>query len=201
MEYFNNIKEAVVSIAKGMSITIRTFFGVTETVQYPEHDVLDPNMPGYKGHLKPIADRYRGILTVDPNSCVCDMVCVRACPVNCIQIEGVKGPKTTAKNLIPGEKDLPKMRYPVKFDIHIGRCMYCGLCVEACNTGAIHFTKEFRGQTQNYKDFIRHFVSDEEKAKVEKLAAEEAERAALEKAEKDNEAAKKAESAKPEGGK
>ena len=192
MSYFGNIKEAVVSIAKGMAVTIRTFVKTPDTIQYPEQGIFGSDIPGYTGRLKPLDERYRGILTVDPESCVVDNLCARVCPVNCIKIEGVKGPKTKAKNLIPGKKDLPKTRYPVVFDIHIGRCLYCGLCVEACNTGAIHFTREFRGQTQDYGDFIRRFVSDEEAQRLNKMAEEEAERAAKEKAAKEKEAAEKA---------
>ncbi len=185
MSYFGDIVEAVVSIAKGMGVTIRTMVRPPETVQYPDIDVLDPKMAGYSANLKPVSERFRGILTVNTDSCVVDNLCARACPVNCIQIEGLKGPKTKAKNLLPGGKDLPKTRYPVRFDIHIGRCLYCGLCVEACNTGAIYFTREFRGQTQDYGNLVRHFVSESEAERIKKLAEEEAERAAREKAEKE----------------
>ena len=191
MGYFANIGEAIVSIAKGMAVTLRTFFTTPETVQYPDVDVLDPKMPGYKGHLKAVSERYRGFLTVEPDSCIVDQSCARVCPIDCIQMDGEKGPKTKAPSLIPGGKEMPKSRYLTRFDIHIGRCMYCGLCVEVCPVGAIHFTREFRGATGNYPDLIRRCISKEEAERVKKMAAEEAAK------EKEAKPDKKAE--KPEG--
>jgi len=193
MGYFANIGEAIVSIAKGMAVTLRTFFTTPETVQYPDVDVLDPKMPGYKGHLKAVSERYRGFLTIEPNSCIVDQSCARVCPVDCIQMDGEKGPKTKAPSLVPGGKEMPKSRYLTRFDIHIGRCMYCGLCVEACPTGAIHFTREFRGATGDYSDLIRRCISEEEAARVKKMAAEEAAK------EKEAKPEKKAEKAEGEG--
>jgi formate hydrogenlyase subunit 6/NADH:ubiquinone oxidoreductase subunit I len=174
MGYFANIGEAIITIAKGMAITLRTFFKTPETIQYPDVDVLDPKMPGYHGHLKAVSERYRGFLTIETNSCIVDQACARVCPVDCIQMEGEKGPKTKAPSLIPGGKEMPKTRYLTRFDIHLGRCMYCGLCVEACPVGAIHFTREFRGATGNYKDLIRRCIPEEEAERVRKMAQEEA---------------------------
>ncbi len=199
MGYFNNIKEAVVSIAKGMGVTIRQFFTHPETIQFPEDNVLDSPMEGYKGHLKPVADRFRGFLTVEPESCIVDMICARACPVDCIQIEGAKGPKTRAPQALPEKKEMPKSRYPTRFDIHLGRCMYCGLCVDVCPTGAIHFTREFRGATGEYDELIRRCIPEEEREKVNKMAEEHAAGEAEEKAKKEaEEKEKKSES--DEGG-
>lgn len=174
MNYFKNIWEAVSSIAQGMMVTLRQFFRRPETIQYPEVDVLDPEMPGYSGHLKAVSERFRGFLTVDPSACISCLQCVQVCPVDCIKVEALKGPKITVKSLRPEGKESPKTRYPVQFDIHLGRCMFCGLCVEACPMGGIRFTREFRGAVDEYNKLIHHFVLDEEAGRVRKLAAEEA---------------------------
>ena len=183
-EYIENIVEAVVTIAKGMGVTIRTFFSRSETVQYPDVDILDPSMPGYKGHLGPVQERFRGILAVESPSCIADHLCERVCPINCIQIEDVRGPKVIAPNRFKGGKDMPKSRHLTRFDIHIGRCMYCGLCVDMCPTGAIHFTKEFAGSSTDYSTLIRHHIPREEADRARKLASEEEARKKAEEAEK-----------------
>ena len=174
MGYFKNIWEAVSSIAKGMGVTLRTFFTRVETIQYPDVDVLDPNLPGYSGHLAPVSERYRGFLTIDPDACISCNLCAQTCPVDCIKIESVKGPRSTVKSLREDAKESPKTRYPVQFDIHLGRCMYCGLCVEACPQGGIRFTREFRDATEDYGQMIRHFIPRQEAERLQKMAAEEA---------------------------
>ncbi len=47
-----------------------------------------------------------------------------------------------------------------RFDIDIGKCMYCGLCVEPCPTGAIQHTREFEGATMNFNNLTLRFVPD-----------------------------------------
>ena len=78
------------------------------------------------------------------------------------------------KSLRPDGKESPKTRYLTRFDIHLGRCMYCGLCTEVCPTGCIHFTREFRGAAGDYHKLIHHFISPEEAERVRKMAEEEA---------------------------
>ena len=36
---------------------------------------------------------------------------------------------------------------PTKFEWTLDRCSFCGLCVEACPTDAIRFSREFRMTT------------------------------------------------------
>jgi NADH-quinone oxidoreductase subunit I len=182
-QYLWNIIEAVVTIAKGMGVTLRVFFGRPETVQYPEIDPLNPSMPGYKGHLGPVQERFRGVLTIESKSCIADHLCERTCPIDCLQIDDVRGPKLTAPNLLGG-KDMPKSKHVTRFDIHIGRCMLCGLCVDVCPTGAIHFTREFAAASGDYKNMVRHFIPAAEKEQVLKMAAEEETRKKAEEAKK-----------------
>jgi len=47
-----------------------------------------------------------------------------------------------------------------RFDIDIGKCMYCGLCVEPCPTGSIQHTREFEGAVMHFNNLTLRFVPD-----------------------------------------
>jgi formate hydrogenlyase subunit 6/NADH:ubiquinone oxidoreductase subunit I len=52
-----------------------------------------------------------------------------------------------------------KQRQFTHFDIDICKCMYCGLCSEACPTGAIRHSQEFEGASYNPAGLVRHFAT------------------------------------------
>ena len=110
-------------ILKGMRITLGHLVkniidqDHLATVEYPEVRKVMP-------------DRYRGAhrLTTRPDGkvkCVACMCCPTACPAKCI-------------NIVAGEDpDDPIEKVPVRFEIDMLRCIYCGFCVEACPKDAI----------------------------------------------------------------
>jgi formate hydrogenlyase subunit 6/NADH:ubiquinone oxidoreductase subunit I len=73
---------------------------------------------------------------------------VRVCPIECIVLETKKNPETKSLEM-------------VRFDIDMGKCMFCGLCVEACkfdSSGALRHTKEFEAATDDMASLVFRFV-------------------------------------------
>lgn len=68
------------------------------------------------------------------------MLCVTVCPSECLYVEAAEDP------------DLEMQKYPSKFIIDIGRCCFCGFCVEACPEDAIRMDSgeiDFAGYTRD----------------------------------------------------
>jgi NADH-quinone oxidoreductase subunit I len=112
-------------------------------------------------------------------------MCVKVCPIDCISLESVRG----------ADKKLVLCSY----EINIGRCMYCGLCVEVCPVNSLVHTSGYEMASVARGELILHFIAPEDaagiKARVARQVAEAAAKAA--EAAKVAEAAKAAEAAKP----
>lgn len=135
--WFLNVHRAVTSIFEGLSVTMSWMFRRPMTIQYP--DKID------KPVQEMLPEGYRGILEVDLRLCTGCLLCEKTCPLQCIDV-GVE------KNAAGG-RDL------TRFDIDIARCMYCGLCTEACSFGALQHTTQFEGSASRIDDLTLHFLS------------------------------------------
>jgi len=104
-----------IEIFKGLMITIRhMLFTKTVTIQYPEE-------------RRQYSERYRGMHYIKSvngvENCTACMLCPTVCPAECIHIEA-------------GER-ADKEKYPIRFEVDVLRCCFCGMCEEACPKDAI----------------------------------------------------------------
>ena len=115
-------------IFSGLAVTFRHIFRKKDTLQYPEQ-------------RREFGERYRGVpaLVKDQDGrekCVGCYMCQWVCPPLAISIEaGEIAHDDTQRSQIEKEPD--------KFEINMLRCIYCGLCEEACPEEAIFMSKTY----------------------------------------------------------
>ena len=165
-EYFNNIKDGLVTVFIGMKITFMHLFTPSVTIQYPSVKV-------------PMVERVRNRLFVNIDDCIgCDQ-CARACPVSCIEITTVKGLPT--EDLGKTSQGKKKALWVTKFDIDFAKCCYCQLCVFPCPTECIYMTDEYEFTKLERNDLLYKFSAlspEEVEQKKENFQKFEAEKAA-----------------------
>ncbi len=140
------------SLLVGMRITISQFFKRTVTVHYP-HEAL--KMPArFRGHIELVRDPATGKAV-----CFACKLCERACPSDCITVEGAK---------LEGAKKRSVTKYVLDFT----KCSLCGSCVEACRDSAIRFSKEYNLASTNKEDYIMDLFKRLENERLEAERAE-----------------------------
>jgi NADH-quinone oxidoreductase subunit I len=83
-----------------------------------------------------VAERFRGAprLNVNPDTletlCIACDLCALACPEHLIVVSSERNEKTRRKEL-------------TTFTYDLSRCMFCGLCEDACPTDALELTQDF----------------------------------------------------------
>lgn len=94
-----------------------------------------------------VAERYRGAprLNINPengeNLCIACDLCAVACPENLIVVGSTRDPKTKHKVL-------------TTFTYDLSRCMFCGLCEDACPVDALELTQDFELASFSRKGMI-----------------------------------------------
>lgn len=125
--YFSTFFSGLLSLLKGMKVTIREFFTKKTTEQYPEN----------RATLK-MFDRFRGELVMPHdengnNKCIACGLCQTNCPNGTIRI--------TTDTITTEEGK--KKKVLVKYEYDLGSCIFCQLCVKNCPRNAIEFRPTF----------------------------------------------------------
>jgi NADH-quinone oxidoreductase subunit I len=120
-------------IVKGLLVTLKNARRKPFTTQYPEQRLE-------------LAARFRGQeFTWYVDRCTGCASCAKHCPLGIIRIE-------TDPN---GGNEQDGGTYRVDtFDIDQARCMYCGLCVEACPYDALHMGSNFEASQARRADLV-----------------------------------------------
>ena len=79
------------------------------------------------------SERFRGrhiLTTREDEPTLRRVTCARRRPAECITIEA-------------GEDARTREKFPVRYDIDLLRCVFCGYCVDACPEDAIYMTRDY----------------------------------------------------------
>ena len=152
--YFGGIAEGLKTLATGMKITWKEYFTPKSTEQYPEN----------RKTALHVAKRHRGRLVMlrDENGavkCTACTLCEKTCPNGTIKI---------TSQMVTNEEG-KKKRQLVDYRYDLGDCMFCQLCVNACNFGAIEFTNDFENSTFDRDALVLHLDKEEYKSSLPNL--------------------------------
>ncbi|MCC5946037.1 MAG: 4Fe-4S binding protein [Bernardetiaceae bacterium] len=180
MSYWKELAEGLKSLGKGMRLT---YSHLRKAMRKPKYEALSPQDPNYfkqadgiatvryPFETAPMPDNVRNLLHNEIEDCiVCDK-CADVCPVDCIDIEGIRAPEVIGH----ASDGTPIRIYAAKFDIDMAKCCYCGLCTVVCPTECLTMTPDFDYSTNNIAEMIYKFGTlTQEEADQKRIELEEA---------------------------
>lgn len=152
--WVKEIVDGVESTSTGLRMTARFAYdnafdkpgdATALTVDYPTEKAR--MFPGYRGHLFNNVDE-----------CTLCKSCQRACPIDCISMEGELNENA-------------KFRIS-RYDIDLSKCIYCGLCTQVCPTDCLTMTQGFELEPDNLVNahggkFLYRMRADQTKVRLD----------------------------------
>lgn len=123
------------SLLTGMRITLGQFFKPQVTVHYPHESLKMAKR--YRGHIVLVRDAATG-----KSVCIACKSCEKACPSDCIVVDGIK-------------REGDKKKSVTDFKLDFTRCSLCGSCVEVCPVDALEFSKAYNLASMSKEAFYQ----------------------------------------------
>ena len=123
------------SLLTGMRITLGQFFKPQVTVHYPHQSLKMAKR--YRGHIVLVRDNDTG-----KSLCIACKACEKACPSDCIIVDGVK-------------REGEKRKSVTEFKLDFTKCSLCAACVEVCPVDALDFSKEYNLASTSKEQFYQ----------------------------------------------
>ncbi|MBR2101927.1 MAG: 4Fe-4S dicluster domain-containing protein [Prevotella sp.] len=140
--YFGEVGHGLKTLYTGLKVTMKEYFTPKSTEQYPENRKTTLH----------VAKRHRGRLVFKRNEdgsykCTACTLCEKTCPNGTIKI---------VSEMVTNEETGKKKRELRDYQYHLGDCMFCQLCTNACNFDAIEFTNDFENAVFDKNALILH---------------------------------------------
>lgn len=146
------------SLVVGLAITGKYITRPKRTTYYPRQTVDQPAADSFRGPIELVG------LPKDPATpkCISCMLCVQACPSNCITVKKSPAPvmtpqqqkefdEATARGENPKKPAAP--RNPALYHYDFTYCSLCACCVEVCPVNSIRFSHELYLSGARREDF------------------------------------------------
>lgn len=159
--YLQSIGHSAKTIVAGMALTFRYLVRPKEivTIQYGSKT----NAPKERY----IPDRHRGIHILETEKCIHCHICERACPVDCIEMDGTR--EAPFDGAWKGDGC-----WISSFTLDLNKCIFCNLCCEPCPKECIHMGMEFDAAAYTRAHGVKNLLTDAPQSEADRAREAEA---------------------------